>query len=68
MSLALKELTVRPIRIPEYDQTHKDFAGWIVSNKKALREYYNDLQPWFEEPMEYESFVIEQFSRSRVIA
>jgi hypothetical protein len=66
MALALTQLTVRPIRIPKYDQTHQDFAGWIVANKVALRTYFNDLQPWFDEPIEYEAFVIEQYARSQV--
>ena len=66
MSAPLSQLTVKPIRIPDYVTQTANFGAWIVDNKTALVGYFNDLQPYFDEPMDFNEFCVGQFQRAQL--
>lgn len=72
MALALKELTVRPIQMPQYrNERVREFRWWYEDNLAELERYYNELRPFCEEgtePLEdFFSWAVIQHEREEMI-
>lgn len=52
-ALPLRELTVRPIRIPEYRNDRlRTFRLWYADNLPELERFFNEIKPYCEEGVE----------------
>lgn len=71
MALALKELMVRAIQIPQYRNDRlRDFRLWYQDNLPELERFYNELKPYCDEGVEplndFFSFAVLQHERQEM--